>query len=203
VIAVGDPAFDVKRLPLARLPGAVREAEEVASIYGERAQLLLGEDASAKAVSQAAAAGEVLHLAAHATVGEGGFQDALVLAASPNGEASGLATADEVLPRASSLQIVVLSGCSTLGVQPSRSGGLLGLARSFVARGVPATLGTLWPVDDRELPGLMADFHRFLLQGLSASEALRQAQLAYLEESPDSCCGWAALQLIGDVPANP
>ena len=196
-IAVGDPAFDVQQLPLVRLPGAVREAEEVAAIYGDRARLLTGKEASAEAVSRAAAEGEVLHLAAHATLGEDGFRDALVLAA--DGEGSGLATADEVLPRDSSLQLVVLSGCSTLGVQPSRSGGLLGLARAFVARGVPATLGTLWPVDDRELPGLMSDFHRFLLQGRSASEALRQAQLAYLEKNPDSCCGWAALQLIGDL----
>lgn len=202
-IAVGDPAFDVKQLPLTRLPGAVREAEEVAAIYGDRARLLTGEAASAEAVSRAAAAGEVLHLAVHATLGEDGFRDALVLAADPDGKTSGLATADEVLPPDASLQLVVLSGCSTLGVQPSRSGGLLGLARSFVARGIPATLGTLWPVDDRELPGLMAAFHRFLLQGLSASEALRQAQLAYLAENPNSCCGWAALQLIGDVPANP
>lgn len=196
-IAVGDPAFDVKQLPLARLPGAVREAEEVAALYGDRARLLTGKEASVGAVGRAAAAGEVLHLAVHATLGEDGFGDALVLAA--DGESSGLATVDEILPRDSSLRLVVLSGCSTLGVQPSRSGGLLGLARGFTARGVPATLGTLWPVDDRLLPALMADFHRFLLQGRSASEALRQAQLAHLEKSPDSCCGWAALQLIGDL----
>jgi len=203
VIAVGDPAFDVQRLPLARLPGAAREAEEVAAVYGQRAHLLLGEEASVEAVSRAVAAGEVLHLAAHATIGEDAFKNALVLAASPDGETSGLATADEVVPSAASLQLVVLSGCSTMGVQPSRSGGLLGLARSFVSRGIPATLGTLWPVDDRLLPALMADFHRFLLQGRSASEALRQAQLAYLAKNPDSCCGWAGLQLIGDVPAEP
>ena len=36
VVAVGDPAFDRRRLPLARLPAAAREAEQVAAVYGER-----------------------------------------------------------------------------------------------------------------------------------------------------------------------
>jgi hypothetical protein len=203
VIAVGDPAFDRHRLPLSRLPGSAEEAADVAGAYGNRARLLTESAATAEAVSQAIAGAEILHLAAHATVGADPFRDAVVLAADPVRETSGLATAADLLPADSPLQLVVLSGCSTLGLQPSRSGGLLGLARAFVSRGVPATVGTLWPVDDRRLPGLMTDFHRFLLRGDSAAEALRQAQLAYLQKSPGACCDWAALQLIGDLPAEP
>jgi CHAT domain-containing protein len=201
VIAVGDPEFDAARLPFSRLSGAAREAEEVAAAYGGRSQLLLGKAATAEAVREAMGSGDILHLAAHATVSSDGFRDALVLAASPDG-GSGLTAATEILPKSRSCQLVVLSGCSTLGLQPSRSGGLLGLARAFVARGIPATLGTLWRVNDRVLPELMADFHRNLLHGDSASEALRQAQLTYLTKNPETCCDWAALQLIGDLPAE-
>jgi tetratricopeptide (TPR) repeat protein len=202
VIAVGDPEFDASRLPFTRLPGAAKEAEEVAAAYDGRAQLILGKAATAAAIRKALRSGEVLHLAAHATVSADGFRDALVLAADPDGGGSGLTAATEILPPSSSCQLVVLSGCSTLGIQPSRSGGLLGLARAYVARGIPATVGTLWPVNDRVLPDLMVDFHRDLLRGDSASEALRQAQLAYLAKNPDACCDWAALQLIGDLPAE-
>jgi tetratricopeptide (TPR) repeat protein len=203
VTAVGDPAFDTHRLPLLRLPGAAREAAEVAGIYGGRARLLVGEAATAEAVGRAAGSAEVLHLAAHAAVSNDGFRDALVLAANPEIEESGLTGVVELLPASTSLRLVVLSGCSTLGLHPSRSGGLLGLASAFVARGVPATVGTLWRVDDRVLPDLLADFHRFLIQGESAAEALRQAQLAHLARNPSACCDWAALQLIGDLPAEP
>jgi CHAT domain-containing protein len=49
----------------------------------------------------------------------------------------------------------------------------------------------------------MVEFHRHLLRGSSAAEALRQAQLAYLAgAAPDSCCDWAAVQLIGNVQAE-
>jgi CHAT domain-containing protein len=203
VIAVGDPAFDSKRLPLRRLPGAAHEAEEVRGLYGERGRLLTGEAAGVADVRRALASSDILHLAAHTKVSADPFRQTFALAASPDGDSSGLTTPAELLPAATPLRLAVLSGCSTLGLQPSRSGGLLGLARAFVARGVPATVGTLWPVDDRKLPHLMTDFHRFLLQGDSAAEALRRAQLAYLKKQPDACCDWAALQLIGDLPAEP
>lgn len=204
VLAVGDPAFDRKRLRLDRLPGAAREAEQVAGSYG-RATLLLGEHATATAVRREAAAAEALHLATHAVPGaEDPFAGALVLAAGEDTTSSGLATIAEILPSAASgLQLVVLSGCSTLGLAPSRSGGLLGLAQAIAARGVPATLGTLWPVDDRRMPELMAEFHAALLDGHSAAEALRRAQLAYLARPEHECCDWAALQLFGDLPAEP
>lgn len=203
VIAVGDPAFDLKRIPLQRLPGAVHEAREVARLYGRRGTPLTGQAARADAVSRAMASSEVLHLAAHTRVSSDAFRQTLVLAESPDGASSGLVTAADLLPAKTPLQLAVLSGCSTLGLQPSRSGGLLGLARAFVARGIPAIVGTLWPVDDRRIAGLMTDFHRFLLRGDSAAEALRQAQLAYLKQHPDTCCDWASLQLVGDLPAEP
>jgi CHAT domain-containing protein/tetratricopeptide (TPR) repeat protein len=203
VIAVGDPAFDLKRLPWSRLPGAAEEAQKVARIYGEQQALFLkGPDAQAGAVRQALGSSEVLHLSTHASLGADASTDAFVLAASPDGRSSGLVTAAELLPAGTPLRLAVLSGCSTLGVRPSRSGGLLGLGRAFVNRGVPATLGTLWTVGDRSLPDLMADFHRLIRQGSAASEALRQSQRAYLAKHPDSCCDWAALELIGDLPAE-
>ncbi|HVF59840.1 MAG TPA: CHAT domain-containing protein [Thermoanaerobaculia bacterium] len=203
VIAVGDPAFDRRRLPLARLPAAAREAEQVAAVYGRGARLLIGETATAEEVRHAVVSAEVLHVASHATAGRGPFDSAVLLAADAGTESTGLASAEEILPPASDLQLVVLSGCSTLGLKPSRSGGLLGLARTFATRGVPATLGTLWDVDDQLLPELMTDFHRFLLDGHSPAEALRRAQLAYLAGPSAPCCDWAGVQLIGDLPAEP
>jgi tetratricopeptide (TPR) repeat protein len=202
VVAVGDPAFDTQRIPLPRLPGAAHEAGEVARLYGKRGTLLTGQAAGAEAVSRAMASSEVLHLAAHTRVSSDAFRQTFVLAESPDGASSGLVTAADLLPAKTPLQLAVLSGCSTLGLQPSRSGGLLGLARAFVARGIPAIVGTLWPVEDRQVSGLMTDFHRFLLRGDSAAEALRQSQLAYLKQRPDACCDWAALQLVGDIPAE-
>lgn len=204
-LVVGDPAFDRGLLPwLSRLPGALDEAEAVHGLYGDSSRLLFDEEATSEAVRHALAGRQVLHLAAHALPSVGDAGGALVLARSADGKASGLTAGDELLGEtARELDLVILSACSTLGTVPSRSGGLLGLARPFLQHGVSAVLGTLWPADDESTADFMIAFHQGLKGGLAASDALRRAQLAALEgESEDECCAWAAFQLIGDVPGR-
>jgi CHAT domain-containing protein len=206
VLAVGDPAFDRAALPwLDRLPGARLEAERVASSYAGSSELLLGRDATLGRVRDGLHRHEVLQLAAHALTSPGGVNDGLVLASDESGGgSSGLRPVRDLLPGAApDLQLVVLSGCSTLGSVPTRSSGLAGLARPFIARGVPAVVGTLWPVPDEVLRELMTRFHAGILQGAAASEALRDAQLEVFANSPDdSGFDWAAVQLYGDLPAE-
>jgi CHAT domain-containing protein len=205
VLVVGDPDFDRSVLPwLPRLPGALDEAEAVHALYGDASQLLLDDQATSDAVRRALAGRRMLHLAAHALPGAGDAGGALVLARSADGKTSGLTAGDELLGEmAHELDLVILSACSTLGTVPSRSGGLLGLARPFVEHGVSAVLGTLWPSDDETTADFMIAFHQGLKRSLAASDALRRAQLAALEgESEDECCAWAAFQLIGDVPGK-
>jgi hypothetical protein len=202
VLTVGDPAFDASRLPwLPRLPGAHDEARRIAELYGSRAMSLIDEAATAERLREALPGNQVLHLAGHATAGSGPGQDAFVLAASTATASSGLVVADDLLGDATSLRLVVLSACSTLGRRPTRSGGLMGIARTFVSHGVAATVGTLWPIADRPQVELMIAFHQGLQQGLTASEALRRAQLEQLRREP-ACCDWAAVQVLGDLAAE-
>jgi hypothetical protein len=208
-LVVGDPAFDRAAVPLVRLPGALREAQRVAALYGAGSVLLSGERATAANVRAELPTRSVLHLAMHTVPGPGGSGQALLLAPEPGSGRSGMVASDDLLAEAAgSLDLVVLSGCSTLGTTVSRSGGLVGLARPFLARGARAVTGTLWPVDDAVLTSLMTRFHAGVLDGLSASEALRRAQRETLERRPDPAdpaagMDWAAVQLIGDLPGAP
>jgi tetratricopeptide (TPR) repeat protein len=193
---VGDPAFDRALLPwLPPLRHAANEARQVASLYGG-GTLLLGTEATASAVRDSFATSDILHIATHTIAGTEA-SDSFVLA--PEKEASGLTSADAFEPVAGRLSLVVLSGCSTLGDQPTRWGPM-GLARPFV-RGGAAVLVTLRPADDRSLAELTVSFHRRILEGLTASESLRQVQLEAIAAAPDKCCDWATLQLIGDTAA--
>jgi CHAT domain-containing protein/tetratricopeptide (TPR) repeat protein len=201
-LVVGDPAFDRSALPwLPRLAGAEREARQVASLYRRRATLLTGREATAARIGEELARSQVLHLAAHAVPGADGMRDVLVLADDPENGSSGLVSSQALVrPGRLPLDLVVLSACSTLGKTPSRSGGLVGLARPFVARGTSAVVGTLWPLDDRVLTPIMIHFHEGLLAGLSASESLRRAQVAALDAEPRAgCCDWAGIQLVGEI----
>lgn len=204
VVAVGDPAFDENALPsLPRLAGAAREAREVAALYRPDAVLLTAAQATPRAVREALAGARIFHLAAHAVPGEERSHGALVLAAEPTGHGTGLVPTEELLPETLDLELVVLSACSSLGHESTRAAGAIGPARPFLRRGVPAVLVTLWPIADESLTGLMVELHQGLLDGLAASEALRRAQIrAAHQEAADATNDWAALQLVGELPAT-
>ena len=86
--------------------------------------------------------------------------------------------------RLAHLRLVVLSACQTaitdFGNLPDEA---VGLPSSFLQAGVPAVIGTLWPVNDISTALLMVCFYRYHLQdGLDPVTALHQAQ-AWLRDS--------------------
>jgi CHAT domain-containing protein len=97
------------------------------------------------------------------------------------------------------VRLAVLSACSTArGSHENR--GTATLARAFLGRGVPAVVGTLWPLPDDAGELFSRSFHRALRDGSMPAAALREAQLAMLRSSdarlrrPSS---WGAFRLIG------
>lgn len=76
--------------------------------------------------------------------------------------------------------LVVLSACETGRNVVSDSDELLGLTRAFFHAGVPTLLATQWLVEDNIAANLMQQFYAALLQGVSAAEALRAAQLTII-----------------------
>ncbi|MEM9655138.1 MAG: CHAT domain-containing protein [Actinomycetota bacterium] len=96
--------------------------------------------------------------------------------------------------------IVFLAACDTASLTGSPDEGLSSLAHAFEAAGARSVVGSLWTVDDDSAAYLSIAFHQALLRGLSSAEALREAQLAYLEDPdrrhPDPH-GWAAFRAIG------
>ncbi|RIK75766.1 hypothetical protein DCC62_12610 [candidate division KSB1 bacterium] len=97
----------------------------------------------------------------------------------------GLATAMEIAGLdLQGTDLVTLSACLT-GVGELRSGeGVYGLHRSFLLAGAKTVLASLWSVPDLETKDLMIEFYsRYLFgENIGKSEALRQAQLAVIEQ---------------------
>src|SRR5687768_5211212 len=61
----------------------------------------------------------------------------------------------------------------------ARGEGLIGLTRGFMYAGAPRVVASLWAVEDRATAELMKRFYEGMLsRGLTASAALRDAQLA-------------------------
>ena len=176
-LVIGNPKLDAASAAgLPPLPGAFHEAEEVARHYGRR-QLLTGAEASRDRVLELLPKYGVFHFAGHAVAnGDQPGLSYLALASQRSDDVGTLRAAEIGRLRLSNLQIVVLSACSTLNPRRSRMGAIAGLAYSFMRAGAPATVSTLWDVDDEVTTELLVSFHKRFSDGMPAAEALRLAQ---------------------------
>jgi CHAT domain-containing protein len=79
------------------------------------------------------------------------------------------------------IDLLVLSACQT--AKDDKRGGL-GLAGVAVRAGANSTIASLWNISDRSTAEFMTEFYLALAQGnLSKSDALRQVQLKFINES--------------------
>lgn len=95
------------------------------------------------------------------------------------------------------IDLLVLSACETA---PGDNRAVLGLAGMAVRAGARSTIASLWSLNDESAVEFMGYFYEQLTQGKSRAEALRQAQLAFLQEKNgyDAPLYWAPYILVGD-----
>ncbi|MGG6295452.1 tetratricopeptide repeat protein [Leptolyngbya sp. AN02str] len=96
-------------------------------------------------------------------------------------------------------QLVVLSACETGLGDLSLGEGVYGLRRALVLAGSQSQLISLWRVQDNTTRDLMVEYYQNLLSGMGRSEALRQTQLAMLnQEATAHPYYWAPFINSGD-----
>jgi len=199
-LVVGEPALDRGRFPaLYSLPEAAAEAAGLTALTG--AVSLIGEAADKSSFLAAARQAEWIHFAGHAAVDpRNTLLSTLVLAPDRDG-GSGALTAREIYALdLHQTRLVVLAACDTGNEYVAGSEGATSLARAFLAAGVPTVVASLWDIGDHAAARLSDLFHRNLLAGDDAEEALRKAQLAMLhgsDETVRSPAAWGAFELFG------
>jgi CHAT domain-containing protein len=200
VLAVGNPAFDAQVMALPRLPGAEAEAKRVAELY-TGAHLLVGKQATKRALLQYAEGSNVVHFAGHGVVRPDAPLLSHLVLAPEEGGTSGVITAQELFDiRLPKTRLAILSGCHTAGGRLSDTEGASSLARAFFAAGVPSVVASLWAVDDESTADFFASYHRRLYRGDDPTEALRRTQLEWVGHDKGGWQGfstWAAFALFG------
>jgi CHAT domain-containing protein len=203
VLAVGNPRLDRERSKgLPSLAGAEAEAAQIAELY-RGSELLTGRAATIAAFLAGARESEIIHFAGHSTLIDGFGASQLLLAPDPQSGASGVLDTAELdqtdFPRT---RVVVLAGCRTASGSISQLEGAMGLARPFIAAGVPSVIASLWDVDDALSRRFFVEFHRALLSERDPALALRATQAAFLRD-PDPTLAhpssWAGFACIGGV----
>jgi CHAT domain-containing protein len=120
----------------------------------------------------------------------------------------GLLTASEVAQLKLNADWVVLSACNTIAGDKPGAEALSGLARAFFYAGARALLVSHWAVNSEAATRLsISTFDRLKADPkLGRAEALRQAMLAYLNDtsSPRNAypAFWAPFALIGEGAAR-
>ena len=207
----GDARERTRRLldlasPLERLPATGREAERIRALAPQRVRLFTGREATEERVRREASSVDVLHLATHALAdNRSPMESALVLSeqAASGVSGSGLLQAWEIVESFEDIApLVTLSACETGRGGEFRNEGLLGLVSALWFAGAEQVVASLWQVADESTADLMGVFYGHLLQGVTADEALRRAQLAVWKGEGDlggrdHPFYWASFQVYG------
>ena len=101
-------------------------------------------------------------------------------------------------------QLLVLSACKTAVGKNAKGEGILSLSRGFAALGIPATLTTLWSVENQATYTLNELFYRYLSQGYPKDVSLQKAKIEFLQSQSGEKqlpTFWAAAVLVGDAEA--
>jgi CHAT domain-containing protein len=184
ILAVGDPSWDrtlFENLPA--LPESANEARGVSAAY-PRSRVLLGTDATRKAVQRLAPQFEVVHVATHAVGNDMDPGESFLLFSADGPDPGVWRAADPGWDALSRARLVVLSACRT-GAERSRFGGAsLGVLRSIQKVSAAQILASTGEVDDAASRRLLEDFHEGLVAGESPAAALRMAQLKAFKLGP-------------------
>jgi CHAT domain-containing protein len=183
---------------IAPLPGSKEEVEEVARDFPASNTLLLGAEATeTKFKSLPLSQYRILHLALHGYVNlQYPDRSALVFAPEKNGPDDGLLQVREIRQLRLDARLVTLSACDT-GVGPIGAADVSNLMNAFIEAGSESVVAALWELDDRSTTRLMTQFYRNLTNRQDRVLALRNAQLAFIQEGLPPYY-WAGFEIGGD-----
>ena len=184
----------------APLPFSEEEALSIQGLMG--GDIALAEEATKSYFQAAASSYRVLHLSSHAAADSSGLGSWIAF--------SGTEDQQLYLPELYAMdltaELAVLSACETGLGQISGGEGVMSLARGFAYAGCQSVITTLWKVNHSATTYIMRSLYKSLASGATKDEALRQAQLAYLQDpSLDQVSRhpyyWSAFRQIGNAQA--
>jgi tetratricopeptide (TPR) repeat protein len=180
------------------LPGADREARDVAAAYG--VVPLVGAAASVGAVSTAMRGAGLAHLAAHGTVrADNPLFSSLRLADGP-------LTVVDLERLDEDADTVVLAACESGRHVVLAGDELLGLGATMLSGDTRHLVASVVPVPDAETRALMTAFHDRLRSGETVAASLSQAQQSLDAEDPAAFAAAAGFICLGagfGVPGAP
>lgn len=165
----------------------------------------VSEDCVESAFAQSAKSAGIIHMAMHTILND---QDPIysgfLFDHAEDSTYDGFLTTGEIYNLDLSSQLVVLSSCNTGDGELVRGEGVMSLARGFSYSGCPSIMMSLWECDDLSTRDIVTSFFKEIKNGKTKSEALRTAQLQYLDGAIGHSAHpyyWSGMALIGNDDA--
>jgi CHAT domain-containing protein len=213
LLAFGNPAVgketseSVKRVfmgeKLEPLPEAERLVNSLKQMYGGRAEVFTGAQASEKKAKAEAPKFRIVQFATHGILNDASPMYSHIVLARKEGDPNedGLLEAWEMKDLDLQADLVILSACDTARGKVSSGEGMIGMTWAMFIAGAPATVASQWKVESSSTTELMLEFHRQMLASrkISKAEALRRASLKLLKSTKYKHPSyWAGFVLVGD-----
>lgn len=188
------------------LPGAADEVKAITSFMEGKSWL--GEYATESNFKSYARDYDILHLAMHSLLNnENPEYSELLFNAEKDESNDGFLKVSEIYNLKLNAQLVVLSACSSGYGKIQNGEGPISISRAFSYAGCPSVVMSLWKVPDNITQQIMVSFYQALKEGSSKDEALRSAQLKFLNETEDPLYHhpyfWAGFVVMGDTDPLP
>ena len=197
LLAMGRPNYEET---LRDLPATESEVKAIGTLFGEKATLFFGNQASEGKAKSEMNKARYLHFATHGLVNEAAPMYSSI-ALTQEKDNDGRLEARELLDMNLRSDMVVLSACETALGQRSDGEGVLGLTWALFVAGTPTSVVSQWSVDDTSTGKLMVEFYRNLRanEGLTKAESLRLAQLQLMQtKGYEHPFYWAPFVIVGD-----
>jgi hypothetical protein len=172
------------------------EARSIAEVYGTKARLLVGSDATEAGAVEALQRSRRVHISTHGlhNVSAPSFQCIFL---NPDSKDDGILNAYELLRLdLRGLELVTFSACETALGRFDVSDNIRGIPAALLIAGVRTVVGTLWNVESETSKHFFTAFYRRLKENGSTKRAFVEAQAGTRSAFP-KYRDWGAFQLIG------
>ena len=193
--------FQLLREGALPLPEAIAEVRQINDFFD--GEIWLNEEASETNFKENARNYSIIHLSMHSLLNhsEPEFSELLFNRAYDSLN-DGFLTIDEIYNLDLNAEMAVLSACSSGGGRTEVGEGPISFSRAFSYAGCPSVITSLWKLPDAVTREIMVAFYKNLESGLPKDEALRKAQLSYLQSTDDPLYQhpffWGSFVVLGD-----
>lgn len=214
LFAMGDPDFSlikrnspIRAASLSQLPHTRLEIEHIsAHVKEKQRRVYLGAEANEYRLKKELerTRPRIVHLATHGLVDPvEPVSSSVVLCPDQKQREDGFLYTLEILSSPFDVGLVVVSACESAAGRISRSEGVVGLSRAFLAAGADGVVASLWAVSDESTAALMGKlYERMVGKKKPAAESLKHARLALIEDPRYAHpFFWSAFIVIGNEKA--